>query len=106
MDEAMRARTFGLIGTVAALAGIEPQLVSATAQQTPNLQLGDGAPDLGAKISCWTGRQVVRARGFKNVRPVRCIGDVYRYEGWRWGGVWRIRISAFTGKFLSARRLE
>ena len=40
------------------------------------------------QISCGEGRQVVRRAGYRNVQPVRCSGDIFRYRAFRRGLSW------------------
>jgi hypothetical protein len=57
----------------------------------PGVVVGNGGFD------CGDGIRVAQRRGFNRVHPVDCGGDFYRYEGWRGGEPWRIRIDAETG---------
>jgi hypothetical protein len=63
-------------------------------------------PDRRIGISCRRGERIVERHGFYRVRPIRCEGDIYRYQGWRRGDPWRIRVSAFTGDIISMRRIH
>jgi hypothetical protein len=63
----------------------------------PGVVVGNGGFD------CGDGIRVVQRRGFNRVHPVDCGGDFYRYEGWRGGEPWRIRIDADTGQIVSVR---
>ncbi len=55
------------------------------------------------RISCWEGRREVRQAGFRNVRPVRCSGDIYRYNAIRRGHSWTVRVDAWSGRIVSIR---
>lgn len=55
------------------------------------------------RISCWEGRREVRQAGFRNVRPVRCSGDIYRYSAVRRGHNWTVRVDAYSGQIVSVR---
>ena len=55
------------------------------------------------RINCWEGRRIVRGSGYRNVRTVRCYGDVYRYSGWKRGHQWRVSVDADTGRIIRAR---
>jgi hypothetical protein len=63
----------------------------------PGVVVGNGGFD------CGDGIRVAQRRGFNRVHPVDCGGDFYRYEGWRAGEPWRIRIDADTGQIVSVR---
>lgn len=54
-------------------------------------------------ISCGEGRQVVRDEGFRRVRAVRCGGEVYRYEAVKRYRLWSVKVSARSGRIISAR---
>lgn len=53
-------------------------------------------------ISCFEGVDIVRSRGFHNVRVGECNGAVYSYTGWRNGVPFRIKVQARTGRILGA----
>jgi hypothetical protein len=54
-------------------------------------------------ISCREGGRILRDSGFYRVRPVRCGGPVYRYEAVRRDRLWSVRVSADSGRIISAR---
>ena len=54
-------------------------------------------------ISCREGRRILRDYGFYRVRPTRCGGEVYRYEAVKRDRVWSVRVSARSGRIISAR---
>lgn len=54
-------------------------------------------------ISCGEGRQVVREEGFRRVRTVRCGAEVYRYEAVKRYRLWSVKVSARSGRIISAR---
>jgi hypothetical protein len=57
------------------------------------------------QISCWEGRQIVRNRAFRQVRPVKCYGTIYRYQARKAGRPWIVRLNSYTGRIVSARPL-
>jgi hypothetical protein len=57
------------------------------------------------QISCWEGRQIVRNRAFRQVRPVKCYGSIYRYQARKAGRPWIVRLNSYTGRIVSARPL-
>lgn len=63
----------------------------------------DDEEEYEERISCWEGRREVRQAGFRNVRPLRCSGDIYRYNAIRRGHNWTVRVDAWSGRILSAR---
>jgi hypothetical protein len=58
---------------------------------------------VGGGIGCREGARIATRRGFNRVRPIDCGGETYRYEGWRGGEPWRIRIDSDTGAIVSVR---
>ena len=57
------------------------------------------------QISCWEGKQIVRNRAFRQVRPVKCYGSIYRYQARKDGRPWIVRLNSFSGRIVSARPL-
>jgi hypothetical protein len=57
------------------------------------------------QISCREGRQIVRERAFRQVRPVKCYGTIYRYQARKGGRPWIVRLNSYTGRIVSARPL-
>jgi hypothetical protein len=58
------------------------------------------------QISCWEGRQIVRERNFRQVRPVKCQGTIYRYRAIKRGRPWLVRVNSFTAQVVSARPIN
>lgn len=54
-------------------------------------------------ISCREGRRILRDYEFWEVRPVRCGGEVYRYRAIKRDRLWSVRVSARSGRIISAR---
>jgi hypothetical protein len=54
-------------------------------------------------ISCREGGRILRDSGFHRVRPTRCGAPVYRYEAVKRDRVWSVRVSARSGRIISAR---
>jgi hypothetical protein len=59
-----------------------------------------------AYISCREGRRIVRDYGFYEVRPTRCGGAVYGYEAIKRQRLWSVRVSARSGRIISARVID
>lgn len=57
-------------------------------------------------ISCGEGRRIVRDDGFRRVEPVKCGGEIYRYEAVRRDRLWSVRVSARSGRIISARVID
>ena len=57
------------------------------------------------QISCWEGRQIVRNRAFRQVRPIKCYGTIYRYQARKGGRPWVVRLNSYSGRIVSARPL-
>ena len=64
----------------------------------------DDDDDYG-RISCREGRRVLRDYGFYRVTPTRCGGSIYRYEAVRRDRLWSVRVSARSGRIISAREI-
>lgn len=62
----------------------------------------DGYDDDVDYISCGEGRRIVRDYGFYDVRPTRCGGSVYRYEAVKRHRLWSVKVSARSGRIVSA----
>ena len=62
--------------------------------------------DDDAQISCSEGRQIVRDRAFRQVRPVKCYGSIYKYRALKRGTSWSVRVDSYSGRIVSARPLR
>lgn len=54
-------------------------------------------------LSCSEGRRIVRQEGFRQVRATRCGGEIYRYQAVKRYQLWSVRVSARSGRIISAR---
>ena len=71
---------------------------------TPWWGVGPGVVvGVGGGIGCREGARIASRRGFNRVRPIDCGGESHRYEGWRGGEPWRIRIDSDSGAIVSVR---
>ena len=61
--------------------------------------------DEDEQISCSEGRQIVRDRAYRQVRPVKCNGSIYKYRALKRGRSWNVRVDSYSGRILSARPL-
>lgn len=55
-------------------------------------------------VSCYAGKQIVRARGFRNIHAVDCSRPTYRYNAWKFGVPYRVVVNA-RGAIINARPL-
>lgn len=55
------------------------------------------------QISCREGKQILRERAFRQVRPVKCYGTIYRYQALKGGRPWIVRLNSYSGRIVSAR---
>lgn len=58
------------------------------------------------QISCREGRQIVRDMAFRQVRPVKCEGSVYRYRAIKRGRAWLVRVDSYSARIVSARPMR
>ncbi len=54
-------------------------------------------------VSCREGAGILRDYGFHAIRPVRCGGDIYRYQAVKRYRLWSVRVSARSGRIIGAR---
>jgi hypothetical protein len=113
-----------VVGGVALLAAFAMQPAAAQANPQIGIMFGEGwspaqyYPNYDAKyypdyddedeydedyISCSEGRRIVRQHGFRQVSPIRCGGEVYKYRAVRRHRLWIVRVSARSGRIISAR---
>lgn len=58
------------------------------------------------QISCWEGKRIVRERHFYKVRPMRCEGTIYRFQAFKNGQPWVVKVNSYSGRIVSARPLR
>lgn len=75
----------------------------APTQYYPDYPDDDDDYDDEGYISCGEGRQAVREDGFRRVRTIRCGEEIYRYEAVKRYRLWNIKVSARSGRIISAR---
>jgi hypothetical protein len=49
------------------------------------------------RLRCWEAKQLVRERGYRDVRTIECEGRVYTFEGRRRGNEYEISVNSRTG---------
>ncbi|MGI9515113.1 MAG: hypothetical protein ACR2OL_19620 [Anderseniella sp.] len=57
------------------------------------------------RISCRTGKRIVRKSGYRRVRVIECRGNTYTYKGKRGSRVYRLSVDSFDGVIVGRRRL-
>jgi len=71
-----------------------------------NFNFGVGSNvSFGNRISCARGEQLLRDRGFLEIRRVDCRGRFFVYRGWRGGKRYEISIRASDGHVVDYRRV-
>jgi hypothetical protein len=63
----------------------------------------DDEEDDEDQISCWEGKRIVRERNFRRVRPMKCQGTIYRYQAFKNGRPWLVRVNSYSARIVSAR---
>ena len=71
----------------------------------PTSDYDDEEDDEDDQISCSEGRQIVRNRAYRQVRPVKCYGSIYKYRALKRGRSWSVRVDSYSGRIVSARPL-
>ena len=71
----------------------------------PTPDYDDDEEDQDDQISCWEGKQIVRNRAYRQVRPVKCYGSIYKYRALKRGRSWSVRVDSYSGTIVSARPL-
>jgi hypothetical protein len=66
----------------------------------------DDEEDDEDQISCWEGKRIVRERNFYRVRPMRCEGAIYRYQAFKNGQPWVVKVNSYSARIVSARPLR
>jgi hypothetical protein len=63
-----------------------------------NRSYEDDYPDRRrGRLRCWEAKQLVRERGYRDVRTIECEGRVYTFEGRRRGNEYEISVNSRTG---------
>ncbi|MEO9876644.1 MAG: hypothetical protein ABJM26_05625 [Anderseniella sp.] len=57
------------------------------------------------RISCRTGKRIVRKSGYRRVRVIECRGNTYTYKGKRGSRVYRLSVDSLDGIIVGRRRL-
>jgi len=57
------------------------------------------------RISCQTGKRIVRNSDYNRVRTIECNGSTYTYEGKRGSRVYRLSVDSVDGVIVGRRRL-
>jgi hypothetical protein len=62
--------------------------------------------ELGFRTSCTEARDIVRERGYRNVRVSSCGVRVHGFTGWRRGHRFLIKVNGYNGDIWSIRRID
>jgi hypothetical protein len=74
---------------------------------TINLKRGSGASlNSGRPVQCGDGVELLRGRGFRDVRAVGCHGRNFVYLGWRGGAQYEVVVRARDARILTTRRIR
>jgi hypothetical protein len=57
------------------------------------------------RISCRTGKRIVRNSGYRRVRIIECRGNTYTYKDKRGSRVYRLSVDSLDGIIVGRRRL-
>ena len=57
------------------------------------------------RISCRTGKRIVRRSGYSRVRTIECRGGTYTYKGKRGSRYYRLSVDSVDGVIVRRRRL-
>ena len=100
----MRRLLFACLGL--ALSFVLPITSPAPAHAvTININIGTSLNN-GRAITCRDGEQILRNRGFRDIRRVDCRGRFYIYHARRGAGRFEIAVSAHNGRVVDFRRLR
>jgi hypothetical protein len=72
----------------------------------PTPDYDDEDEDSRGQISCWEGKRIVRERHFYRVHPMRCEGAIYRYQAFKNGHPWVVKVNSYSARIVSARPLR
>ena len=74
---------------------------------TVDINIGIGTNlSSGRRISCSRGEQLLRNRGFRDVRRIDCRGRHYVYRAWRRGNRYEIALRSRDGRVVDYRRIR
>lgn len=62
----------------------------------------DARPRISYRISCGTGRNIVRNAGFHNITAYDCSAPTYGYKAWRDGDLFKVVVN-YRGNIVSVR---
>jgi hypothetical protein len=59
-----------------------------------------------SRLSCRQARRILRQDyGYNSIDTIDCQGDSYKFNAWRNGSRYRVKLNAWTGDLTSARRI-
>jgi|SRR5262245_29900785 hypothetical protein len=99
--------TLASLGIVAMLLPVPVMIPPpASAQVSINIDIGIGTNLSGRRrISCARGAELLRNRGFRDVRSINCRGRYFVYRAARRGNRFEIALSSRNGEVVDLRRL-
>lgn len=83
------------------IAGAALALSAAAANAATNVDINIGK---GKGITCNAGRHIVEGKGYINVRPRDCNGEIFVYSGIRNGKSWWVEVRRRDGKVIDTAR--
>ena len=93
--------TFAVLLGVSVLSATLPTFAEA---QSVSVSIGTNL-NHGRRITCVQGERILRARGFWNVRRIRCGGNFFVYRGRRHNGLFEITLRSWDGRVTNIRRI-
>jgi hypothetical protein len=60
----------------------------------------------GGRLSCAEAGDGLREFGYRRIRPIDCVGRVYGYQARRGYGLYRLSVSARSGRIVGVTRLR
>lgn len=70
--------------------------------RTPEERIVDPVRTYAHRTTCSEARKLLRHRGFHDIEVQRCGRSSHVFTGWRLGSIYRIKVSARTGRVISA----
>jgi hypothetical protein len=100
--------TIASLGIAAMLLSVPATLPApAAAQVSVNIDIGIGTQLSGRRrITCARGEQLIRRRGFRDVRRIDCRGRYFVYRASRRGSRFEIALSSRDGQVVDFRRVR
>ena len=101
----MRRSRISIVLGLLALLAMPAATVPADASVTINIGVGTSL-NHGRGITCRQGAQILRNRGFRDVRRVNCSGRFFVYRAWRGASRFEIAVRSSNGRVADMRRIR